>query len=102
MVAVAVFLGVARTAYQRRRGFTGRASGGRGACASTGRAGYLARHVMSNVARGAAKSWRAPSDIALIVPVMTIVGDSDEGMLLRGTDDKGVDVLVVTGRFIHE
>jgi hypothetical protein len=55
-----------------------------------------------NVARGAAKSWRAPSDIALIVPVMTIVGDSDEGMLLRGTDDKGVDVLVVTDRFIHE
>jgi len=33
---------------------------------------------------------------------MTIVGDSDEGMLLRGTDDKAVDVLVVTDRFIHE
>jgi hypothetical protein len=38
----------------------------------------------------------------LRLPVMTIVGDSDEGMLLRGTDDKAVDVLVVTDRFIHE
>jgi alkanesulfonate monooxygenase SsuD/methylene tetrahydromethanopterin reductase-like flavin-dependent oxidoreductase (luciferase family) len=39
---------------------------------------YLARHVMPNVAAGAAKSGRSPSDIAVIVPVMTIVGDSDE------------------------
>ena len=33
---------------------------------------------MPNVAEGAAKSGRSASDIALIVPVMTIVGDSDE------------------------
>jgi len=34
--------------------------------------------VVPNVAEGAAKSGRSVSDIALIVPVMTIVGDSDE------------------------
>ena len=33
---------------------------------------------MPNVAEGAAKSGRSPSDVAVIVPVMTIVGDSDE------------------------
>jgi Luciferase-like monooxygenase len=33
---------------------------------------------MPNVAAGAAKSGRSLSDIAVIVPVMTIVGDSDE------------------------
>src|SRR6478735_5849855 len=38
----------------------------------------LARHVVPNVAAGAAKSGRSLSDIAVIVPVMTIVGDSDE------------------------
>jgi alkanesulfonate monooxygenase SsuD/methylene tetrahydromethanopterin reductase-like flavin-dependent oxidoreductase (luciferase family) len=43
-----------------------------------GEPGDLARHVMPNVAEGAAKSGRSPSDIAVIVPVMTIVGDSDE------------------------
>ena len=43
-----------------------------------GEPGYIARHVIPNVAEGAAKSGRSPSDIALIVPVMTIVGDSDE------------------------
>ena len=43
-----------------------------------GEPGYLSRHVMPNVAAGAAKSGRSPSDIAVIVPVMTIVGDSDE------------------------
>lgn len=43
-----------------------------------GEPGYLARHVLPNVAEGAAKLMRAPSDIAVIVPVMTIVGDSDE------------------------
>jgi hypothetical protein len=65
--------------------------------------GYRARHVMPNVAEGAAKSRRAPLDIAVIVPVMTIVGDSDEErLLLRGTDDEGVYVLVVSDRFIHE
>jgi probable F420-dependent oxidoreductase len=43
-----------------------------------GEPGYLARHVVPNVAEGAAKAGRPPSDIAIIVPVMTIVGDSDE------------------------
>ncbi len=43
-----------------------------------GEPGYLARHVLPTVAEGAAKAGRAPSDIAVIVPVMTIVGDTDE------------------------
>ena len=43
-----------------------------------GEPGYLARHVVPNVVAGAEKSGRSPSDIAVIVPVMTIVGDSDE------------------------
>lgn len=43
-----------------------------------GEPGYLARHVAPKVAEGAAKAARSSSDIAIIVPVMTIVGDSDE------------------------
>jgi probable F420-dependent oxidoreductase len=43
-----------------------------------GEPGYLARHVVPNVAEGAAKSGRSTADIAVIVPVMTIVGDTDE------------------------
>lgn len=43
-----------------------------------GEPGYIARHVLPNVAAGAAKAGRSPSDIALIVPVMTIAGGSDE------------------------
>ncbi len=43
-----------------------------------GEPGYIARHVMPNVAEGAQKAGRSPSDVAIIVPVMTIVGDSDE------------------------
>jgi probable F420-dependent oxidoreductase len=43
-----------------------------------GEPGYLTRHALPNVAEGAAKAGRSPSDIAVIVPVMTIVGDSDE------------------------
>jgi alkanesulfonate monooxygenase SsuD/methylene tetrahydromethanopterin reductase-like flavin-dependent oxidoreductase (luciferase family) len=43
-----------------------------------GEPGYLSRHVAPNVAAGAAKSGRSPSHIAIIVPAMTIVGDSDE------------------------
>ncbi|MDT5092885.1 MAG: hypothetical protein QOH60_2248 [Mycobacterium sp.] len=42
-----------------------------------GEPGYIARHVTPNVAAGAAVSGRSPSDVAVIVPVMTIVGDSD-------------------------
>jgi probable F420-dependent oxidoreductase len=43
-----------------------------------GEPGYLTRHALPNVAEGAAKADRTLSDIAVIVPVMTIVGDSDE------------------------
>lgn len=43
-----------------------------------GEPGYLKRHAMPNVAAGAANSRRSPSEIAVIVPVMTIVGDSEE------------------------
>jgi probable F420-dependent oxidoreductase len=43
-----------------------------------GEPGYINRHAVPNIAKGAAKAGRPPSDVALIVPVMTIVGDSDE------------------------
>lgn len=43
-----------------------------------GEPGYLQRHVIPQVAAGAAKAQRSPSAIDLIVPVMTIVGNSDE------------------------
>ena len=42
-----------------------------------GEPGYLARHVVPGIAEGAARAGRAPSDIAVIVPVTTIVGDDD-------------------------
>ncbi|OBI40579.1 LLM class F420-dependent oxidoreductase [Mycobacterium kyorinense] len=40
--------------------------------------GYLTRHAVPNIAAGAAKAGRSASDVAVIVPVLTIVGDSDE------------------------
>jgi probable F420-dependent oxidoreductase len=43
-----------------------------------GEPGYINRHAVPNIAKGAAKSGRSRKDIALIVPVMTIVGDTDE------------------------
>ncbi len=43
-----------------------------------GEPGYITRHVLPNRAEGAAKSGRSPKDIAVIVPAMTIVGDTDE------------------------
>ncbi|OBA88297.1 LLM class F420-dependent oxidoreductase [Mycobacteriaceae bacterium 1482268.1] len=43
-----------------------------------GEPGYIARHLVPNVAEGAQKSRRSVADIAVIVPVMTIVGDTDE------------------------
>jgi len=43
-----------------------------------GEPGYITRHVVPNIAEGAEKSDRSTADIAVIVPVMTIVGDSDE------------------------
>ncbi|GAB3217139.1 TIGR03617 family F420-dependent LLM class oxidoreductase [Mycolicibacterium hippocampi] len=42
-----------------------------------GEPGYIARQVLPKLAEGAAKSGRSPEDIAVIVPVMTIVGDTD-------------------------
>jgi probable F420-dependent oxidoreductase len=43
-----------------------------------GEPGYIARHVMPKVAEGAKKAGRSASNVAIIVPVMTIVGDTDE------------------------
>ncbi|WP_326548001.1 TIGR03617 family F420-dependent LLM class oxidoreductase [Mycolicibacterium sp. ND9-15] len=43
-----------------------------------GEPGYIGRHVVPNVTEGAMKSGRSASEIAVIVPVMTIVGDNDE------------------------
>ncbi len=43
-----------------------------------GEPGYIDRHVLPNVAAGAAKAGRSASDVAIVVPVMTIVGDTDE------------------------
>jgi probable F420-dependent oxidoreductase len=43
-----------------------------------GEPGYINRHALPNIAEGAKKVGRSPSDIATIVPVMTIVGDTDE------------------------
>ncbi len=42
-----------------------------------GEPGYLDRHVLPAIATGAARAGRDPSDIAVIVPVTTIVGDTD-------------------------
>ncbi|HEY9267107.1 MAG TPA: TIGR03617 family F420-dependent LLM class oxidoreductase [Mycobacterium sp.] len=43
-----------------------------------GEPGYIARHVLPKLAEGAENSGRSTDDIAVIVPVMTIVGDTDE------------------------
>ncbi|MGV0735708.1 TIGR03617 family F420-dependent LLM class oxidoreductase [Mycobacterium syngnathidarum] len=43
-----------------------------------GEPSYIARHVLPNIADGAARAGRSPADIAKIVPAMTIVGDTDE------------------------
>ena len=45
-----------------------------------GEPGYTEGPVVPNVAAGAAKSRHSLSDIAVIVPVMAIVGDSEEGL----------------------
>lgn len=42
-----------------------------------GEPGYLRRHVLPCIAQGAAKSGRDAGDVAVIVPVLTIVGDTD-------------------------
>jgi probable F420-dependent oxidoreductase len=43
-----------------------------------GEPGYITRHVVPNLAVGVRKSGRSLDEIAVVVPVMTIVGDSDE------------------------
>jgi len=43
-----------------------------------GEPGYITRHVVPSIAQGAAKAGRSASDVAVIVPVMTMVGDTDE------------------------
>ena len=54
-----------------------------------GEPGYLRRHVLPNIAAGAADEGRDPADVAVIVPVNLIVGDTDaeraaDRELLRG------------------
>jgi probable F420-dependent oxidoreductase len=54
-----------------------------------GEPGYLQRHVLPNVARGATEMGRDPGDISIIVPVNIIVGDTEaeraaDRELLRG------------------
>ena len=43
-----------------------------------GEPGYLERHVVPAVTEGAILGGRSPRDVALIVPVTTIVGETDE------------------------
>jgi len=43
-----------------------------------GEPGYLARHVVPAIATGASRANRSADDVDVIVPVTTIVGDSDE------------------------
>ncbi len=43
-----------------------------------GEPGYLHRHVLPNVARGAQEVGRSLDDVSIIVPVNVIVGDSEE------------------------
>jgi probable F420-dependent oxidoreductase len=43
-----------------------------------GEPGYIKRHVLPKVAEGATKAGRSASDVAIIVPVMTIVGDTEQ------------------------
>ncbi len=43
-----------------------------------GEPGYLRRTALPNIAAGAAATGRHPSEVALIIPVTTIVGDTDE------------------------
>jgi probable F420-dependent oxidoreductase len=43
-----------------------------------GEPGYLRRHALPAIAAGAAATERQTDDVAIIVPVTTIVGDSDE------------------------
>ncbi len=42
-----------------------------------GEPGYLRRHVIPGIAAGAERAGREPGEISIIVPVTTIVGDTD-------------------------
>jgi probable F420-dependent oxidoreductase len=42
-----------------------------------GEPGYLARHVIPGITAGALHAGRDPDDVAIILPVTTIVGDND-------------------------
>ena len=42
-----------------------------------GEPGYLRRHVVPKVAEGAARAGRSPAEVDVIVPVLTITGDTD-------------------------
>jgi len=42
-----------------------------------GEPGYLRRHVLPQVAEGAARAGRSPAELDVIVPVLTITGDTD-------------------------
>lgn len=43
-----------------------------------GEPGYLARHVLPGLAEGAARAGRDAGELTVIVPALTIVGDTDE------------------------
>jgi hypothetical protein len=42
-----------------------------------GEPGYLRRHVLPGIAAGAGAAGWSASEVSVIVPVMTIVGDTD-------------------------
>ena len=43
-----------------------------------GEPGYVARHALPNIARGAERAGRDPVDVDLLIPILTIAGDTDE------------------------
>lgn len=43
-----------------------------------GEPGYVRRHVLPSIVKGAARSDRDASDVSVIIPALTIVGDTDE------------------------
>ena len=55
-----------------------------------GEPGYLRRTAVPQIAAGAAAAGRDPADIALIVPVMCVVGDTDEERALDREHMRGM------------
>ncbi len=53
-----------------------------------GEPGYVARHVVPNLGAGAAAAGRSVDDVAVILPVTTIVGDTDEEVDAARTEAK--------------